>query len=79
MMELNKCPFCGRQAEFMRYSTGGIGAGCKACDKNPTIDAIPVEWLLEFDKYYGCGRINVNTILTAWQKEQEANNESDKP
>ena len=48
-------------------------------EEAPTIDAIPVEWLREFDKYYGGGCINVNTILTAWQKEQEANNESDKP
>ena len=38
----------------------------------PTIDAIPVEWLNEFDKYYGEGIINVKTILTAWRKNQEA-------
>lgn len=31
MDKLKSCPFCGRQAEFMRYSIGSIGAGCKAC------------------------------------------------
>ena len=30
-VELKPCPFCGRQAEFMRYSMGSVGAGCIAC------------------------------------------------
>jgi Lar family restriction alleviation protein len=30
-VELKPCPFCGGKAEFMRYSIGSVGAGCKAC------------------------------------------------
>lgn len=35
------------------------------------MEAIPVEWLEEFDKYYGGGVCDVRTILTAWRKSQE--------
>lgn len=31
MVDLRECPFCGGEAQFMRYSTGSIGAGCIAC------------------------------------------------
>lgn len=41
----------------------------------PTIDAIPVEWLREFDLYYAGisgGTKYMNELVEAWQKEQEA-------
>ena len=48
-----------------------------ALENAPTIDAIPVEWLREFDMYYTgiiCGTPYMNELVEAWQKEQEANN-----
>ena len=44
-------------------------------DEQPTIDAIPVEWLREFDLYYAGisgGTPYMNELIEAWQKEQEA-------
>ena len=41
----------------------------------PTIDAIPVEWLREFDLYYAGisgGSPYFRELMAAWQKEQEA-------
>jgi len=41
----------------------------------PTIDAIPVEWLREFDLYYAGisdGTKYMNELVEAWQKGQEA-------
>lgn len=44
-------------------------------DNVPTTDAIPVEWLREFDLYYAGisgGTPYMNELIEAWQKEQEA-------
>ena len=41
----------------------------------PTIDAIPVEWLREFDLYYAGisgGTKYMNELVEAWQKGQVA-------
>lgn len=46
-----------------------------ALDNAPTIDAIPVEWLKEFDLYYAGisgGTKYMNELVEAWQREQEA-------
>ena len=40
----------------------------------PTIDAVPVEWLREFDLYYAGisgGSPYFRELMAAWQKEQE--------
>ena len=42
----------------------------------PTIDAIPVEWLREFDLYYtgiSGGSPYMKELIEVWYKEQEAN------
>lgn len=42
---------------------------------SPTITAIPVEWLREFDLYYAGisgGTKYMNELVEAWQKGQEA-------
>ena len=44
-------------------------------DNAPTIDAIPMEWLREFDMYYAGisgGSPYFRELIAAWQKEQEA-------
>lgn len=41
----------------------------------PTIDAIPVEWLREFDLYYAGisgGTPYINALVEAWHRQQEA-------
>lgn len=47
----------------------------KVVENAPTIDAIPVEWLREFDLYYAGisgGSPYMKALIEAWQKEQEA-------
>lgn len=44
-------------------------------DEEPIVDAIPVEWLREFDLYYAGisgGSPYFRELMAAWQKEQEA-------
>lgn len=44
-------------------------------EEAPTIDAIPVDWLREFDLYYAGisgGTKYMNELVEAWQKGQEA-------
>lgn len=47
----------------------------RAIKELPTINAIPVEWLREFDLYYAGisgGTKYMNELVETWQKEQEA-------
>lgn len=56
-----------------RTAAHAIGKIIEHIEKMPTVNAIPVEWLLEFDKYYGGGAVSVETIIEVW--EQETHNE----
>ena len=65
--------FIGRQlnddktAEIFRTATDGF---IKQIDAEPTIDAIPVEWIKKwiFEHPYFC--VTGSTLLGDWQKEQ---------
>jgi len=52
------------------YSEGAVRV-LKAIDNAPTIDAIPIEWLREFDLYYAGisgGTPYMNELVKAWQR-----------
>lgn len=57
------------------YQNGGCGICYMYVDDAPTIDAIPVEWLREWQDEVGT--INewwpiIERIITVWREEQEA-------